>query len=324
MKEYGGYLPLELNSRGGYFDSYSRHLVALKCGRTAMEYILKDAVIEHLYLPRYLCPSVADYLKNKVSIVFYNINENFDPVDVKLGSRDYLLWVNFFGLASISQQKLILQRYKNVIFDNTQAFYAKPIMSTYNIYSCRKFFGVVDGAYLIREDISHWPLEKNYGYGSGEFLFKSLEKGTNAAYLEYLNNEDKFKESGLKEMSLLSQKIMQNVDFEGTAERRRNNFSMMHAQLKGINELDIYLYEETVPMVYPLLVTNSNLRQYLIQNKVYVPQWWKYVLEDKESNLFEKRLSEWLLPLPIDQRYVEEDIYSIAELVKMGYNSGNS
>lgn len=316
MKEYGGYLPLELHDFGEYYASYAEHLVMLQCGRMAVEYILKDTKIDHLYLPRYLCPSVALYLKDSVKIEFYNIDENFNPVNVRLYKNDYLFWVNFFGIASLAQRKTILDCYKNVIFDNTQAFYAKPFLPAYNIYSCRKFFGVNDGAYLIKEGIQRFPCERQYGYKEGDFLLKSLELGTNAAYSEYQNNEKNFEEKGLREMSVLAQKIMRGIDYSWVAEKRRQNFNTVHNRLKNLNELNISLPEDAVPMVYPLLITREGLRKYLIQNKVYVSQWWKIVLEDEKSNQFEKKLSEFLLPLPIDQRYTEDDMNYVCELIR--------
>lgn len=71
-------------------------------------------------------------------------------------------------------------------------------------------------------------------------------------------------------------------------------------------------------MVYPLLVRNKKLRQYLIGHKVYVSQWWKAVLQDPAGNAFEKKLSEYLLPLPVDQRYTKEDMLDIYHLVQNG------
>lgn len=35
-----------------------------------------------------------------------------------------------------------------IILDNTQSFFQKPISGIDTIYSCRKYFGVPDGAYL--------------------------------------------------------------------------------------------------------------------------------------------------------------------------------
>lgn len=318
MKEYGGYLPLELNETGHYFAAYEKDMVMLQCGRMAFAYILRDTNANRLYLPRYLCPSVGEYLNRSVEIVLYDVDEKFEPVGVSPEKEDYLLWVNFFGLASPAQQEAILRRYKNVIFDNTQAFYAKPFMQAYNVYSCRKFFGVGDGAYLIREGIGQIELEKNYGYESGGFLLKSLEMGTNEAYCEYLDNESRFEEEGLREMSVLSQKIMKSIDYRRAAERRRRNFYVLHEHLQEVNELKIELPGGAVPMVYPLLVRNKKLRQYLIGHKVYVSQWWKAVLQDPAGNAIEKKLSEYLLPLPVDQRYTKEDMLDIYHLVQNG------
>ena len=60
--------------------------------------------------------------------------------------------VNFYGVFfPINDYCWIPTR--SLIIDNTQAFYEPPRKGAYNVYSCRKFFGVSDGAYLIKEGI---------------------------------------------------------------------------------------------------------------------------------------------------------------------------
>ena len=53
----------------------------------------------------------------------------------------------------------------------------------------------------------------------------------------------------------------------------------------------------------------------LIENKIYIPQWWKYILSMGVSNNFERKLSKYLLPLPIDQRYNDIDMEFIANII---------
>ena len=68
-------------------------------------------------------------------------------------------------------------------------------------------------------------------------------------------------------------------------------------------------------MVYPLLVEDDQLRHVLIENKIYISQWWKWVLSNNNSNDFEKKLSKYLLPLPIDQRYDLKDMEMVAAII---------
>ena len=49
---------------------------------------------------------------------------------------------------------------KNVIIDNVQAYFQRPIEGFDTLYSCRKYFGVPDGAVLYT-DLEIEPLEKD-------------------------------------------------------------------------------------------------------------------------------------------------------------------
>jgi hypothetical protein len=206
-----------------------------------------------------------------------------------------------------------------VIFDNTQAFFANPIMceNIYNVYSPRKFFGVADGAYLICEksiDLVKYMVDvsnQNAGY-----LFNAIEKGTNGAYGEYLANEERISGSGPLRMSKLIKHLLSGIDYLKIRERRRINFSIMNDAFEKVNCIG-HIDATCEPMVYPLMVEHNadNIREKLIEKKIYVPQWWKCVIEDNESNEFERKLSKNLMPLPIDQRYMSDDIWNLVNIV---------
>ena len=77
-------------------------------------------------------------------------------------------------------------------------------------------------------------------------------------------------------------------------------------------------------MVYPFLCSVDGLRGRLIQNKVYVSQWWKYLLDVLPADSVESRLSRYLLPLPLDQRYTPDDMRELAALVLQLKGKGES
>lgn len=56
------------------------------------------------------------------------------------------------------------EKYSNLIVDNVQAFYTPPIKGLDTIYTCRKFFGVPDEAYLYTDCIltESIPYDKSY------------------------------------------------------------------------------------------------------------------------------------------------------------------
>jgi hypothetical protein len=315
MKEYGGYLPIELINRKEYFND--KNTVRLNSGRSAIVYACKEGGFKRVLLPIYLCNSVADALdKHNIEYDYYNIDNNFMPINLEFQDGDIILYPNYYGIAHRENADFLVQKYKNVIIDNTQAFFEKPILNAYNVYSCRKFFGVSDGAYLIKKGIKRLRLKKDVSYKRAYYLLKAIELGTDGAYKDSLSNEKIIAELPLLSMSELTRRILASINYEFVIDQRRKNFEHMHKILGRHNKLSVKLSPDTVPMVYPFLNMNKGLRQYLVNNKVYVPQWWKSVLDSDRANEFEKELSEFLIPLPIDQRYNIEDIEYTAKMVQ--------
>lgn len=205
----------------------------------------------------------------------------------------------------------------NIIYDNTQSFFKKPIINKniYNAYSPRKFFGVPDGAYLITSNNNkvYEEYDIDVSYERSLFLLKSLELGTNNAYKDNLNNEDNIG-LDIKTMSKLTSSILSSIDYDYVIKKRRDNFQYLHSKLKGINELNLDLNDD-VPTKYPLLIKNDKLRETLIKNHIYVPCWWKHCLEEVKQDTLEYKLSKYLLPLPIDQRYEKKDMDEMIKII---------
>ncbi len=314
MKEYGGYLPLELPRKREYFSENKHDFIRLNCGRSAIYCALRDAKPSKVYIPYYNCATVEEpFVRLGIPYSFYKIDRDFLPVDVALKDNEYLLYVNYYGIADSEKISLVLNRYGRVFFDNTQAFFADPVEDAYNIYSCRKFFGVSDGAYLLKRGIKPIELPQDSSCERMLFTMKCIEQTTNDAYREHLENEAVFAKEPML-MSRLTQRILSSVDYPSVRRQRYRNFLCLHKILGGKNLLAVNI-ESRTPVAYPLLIKNDGLRRRLIEKKVYVPCWWKHVMDKTEPADCEYELSRYLLPLPIDQRYSVGDMEELAEIV---------
>ena len=315
MKDYSGYFPIELYKGKEFYDYDESKMFRLNCGRSAILAAIKDGKYKKIYIPLYTCKSVSEALeRNGIAFEYYHINQEFFPIDVELKEGEILLWTNYFGIAGNIQIKKINTKYKDVLFDNTQAFYVSPVLQCYNAYSPRKFFGVSDGAYLLHEGLKPAKFQQDYSAETAGYMLESIENGTNYAYAKSLKNEERIEKSGVLQMSTLTQNILSGIDYDYVAEIRRNNYKYVHEKLKSINQLSVEI-NDSVPMIYPLWIENDGLRKYLIDHKIYVPQWWKWVVESGMANEFEESLSNYLFALPIDQRYTIEDMRYICELI---------
>lgn len=315
-KEYGGCLPLELNLQKEYYEEKNcseYKILKLNCARSALLYLMEAKQIKEIYIPHYICKTVIDALVSRnIKIYYYYLDDDFLPKSLQLDDNQYLLWVNYFGINSF-KIKILEKKYKNLIVDSTQAFFSKPIGNVDFIYSCRKFFGVPDGAYLIGKEINNINLNNDSSYKKIEFLAKNIEYGSNESYSLYLENEDIFASNRILKMSILTEMLLKTVNYENIKNKRTKNFQYLHSKLKDINELkNLELFSDDVPLIYPLLISNNDLRQYLLDNKIYISCWWKYLLEKMPEKSLEYKFSKFLLPLPIDQRYNEEDMDKVA------------
>lgn len=319
LKEIGGFFDLSLPNNDG--SEYHRSALALNTGRNAFLYILKSKEVSKVYLPFYICDSVLSIIeKCSVDVEFYQLNENLEPThDFILQENEYLYYVNYFGTNQHNVQ-MVLKKYNQVIIDNTQAFFQMPFGNEPTIYSARKFFGVADGSYLYTDTLLKDDLDNDYSFDRYEHLLKRVEFPANETYKKFLENEEKLNNLPMKKMSRLTRLFLQNIDYASAKYVRECNFRFLHSQLMFLNKLTIKTDQLNGPMVYPLLHEIEGLREFLIENKVYVPTYWEDVFKRVNPNNFEYKLVNFLIPIPIDQRYNSGDLSRIIKLIEKYIN----
>jgi hypothetical protein len=313
MKEIGGYFELEL--RKG--KEYHPDALALNTGRNALELILISKKYSKVFLPYFTCDVIIEpFIKHGISYEFYSINADFEPIfDFSIIKNDEgFLYTNYFGLKDIFIEQ-IATICKNLIVDSTQSFFSMPIIGIPTFYSCRKFFGVPDGAYLYTTARLEDKFEVDKSLDRFSHLLKRIDSGASNGYTDFKNNDLDLSGQPIKLMSKLTKSLLCNIDYEFVKERRIDNFNFLHNYLSEENDLNFELENNSVPMVYPFLTKRLNLKQNLIDNKIYVATYWPNVTEWCDYNSLEYKLTKQLIHLPIDQRYNLEDIKLIVDLL---------
>ena len=150
------------------------------------------------------------------------------------------------------------------------------------------------------------------------FLTKRIDLGAEAGYADFREQSHLLIGQQIRRMSKLTGRLMQSINYQRIAEQRRRNFRLLHDSLKDTNLYNIHLDEESVPMVYPYLTAREGLRELLIQNKIFIATYWPSVLKFNQINTSEQQLVNQLLPLPIDQRYLDEDMNTIIQHIVNG------
>lgn len=313
MKPIGGYFELELPQRSEYHSA----AIALNTGRNCLEYIIRVRGYKRVYLPYYSCEVLLEpFKKLDVDFTFYHINERLELVeDILLKDGGALLCINYFGLKGEYVETLAAKYGRQLIVDNTQAFYAEPLAGVDTFYSCRKFFGVADGAYLYCDQLLDMELEQDQSWQCMDYLLKRIDVSPEAAYADFKARSTDLHDNPIRTMSRLSHRIMASIDYQQAAQRRRENYLLLDGALKDKSRISLPSADGAVPMVYPFLTDDEGLRQRLIDHKIFVAQYWPNVLSWCDENCTDHQLTKQLIPLPIDQRYGEEDMKRIVQLI---------
>jgi hypothetical protein len=266
-----------------------------------------------IYLPYYLCPEIDEFLsRNSIMIQYYSIKEDLTPALSSNEADSAVLVVNHFGLFTKTKLKMIIGKYQNVIIDNCAAFFCPEIKGCLNVYSCRKFFGVPDGAYIIGPDASANALKypRDISSDTSSFLLKRIEKGCSEVYNERILNELRINNSGILRMSKLTESLLNSLDYNTIKEKRRNNFMYACQLYRPFNllNLDDIRSDYCVPLFYPLVVKDIELVNKLQQKQIYTGRRWISVHKKVNSDSFEAFLSDYMVPIPIDQRYNRKEL----------------
>ncbi len=314
-KAIGGYFELEL-SKG---EEYHKGAIRLNTGRNAFEYILRAKQYKKVYLPYYTCDVMLEPIEKLVlEVEFYHIDENLLPLFdySKVKDSEVFVYTNYFGVCD-NNVDVVAQQCKNLIIDNSQAFYSHPLKGVDTIYSPRKFFGVPDGAYLYTDTLLDDEFETDISYQRFEHLLGRIDKGAEEFYGAFVSNDDSLMNQPIKKMSKLTQRLLASIDYKSVAEIRKRNFEYLDSKLSKNNLLNLDLSSNFVPLVYPYLVDSGvELKEKLINKKIFVATYWPNVRKWIEFNdAYEINLHNNLLPIPIDQRYKLNNMREIKQYI---------
>lgn len=311
MKAIGGFYELLLPH-----DSIKYHegALALSNGRACIRTIITQLGIKKCYLPNYTCDAVYEPFELEgVEYELYSIDENMEPVSLPvLGENEYFYYINYYGIKGLSVERLYGVYGDKLIIDNTHDFFKKRVYDCFSFTSARKYFGVPDGAFLYSPESIDIDVTRFNGYS----LTHSVErlKGNQDGSFEEFQKYEKSLNSEVYKISIVSEKMLSLVDIDRSIKKRKENFQILHAMLEEKNCLALGTVSHSdVPFVYPFLPDDYIDKTLLYPLNIFIPTLWADPLNHRETSEFESRLANSLLPLPIDERYNEDDMTFMAE-----------
>ena len=311
MREIGGYFEL---------DKYSMPMlhegaIALNCGRNTLAYLIEAKGIEKIKVPKFLCDTVREVCeKEKISISFYSITRDFLPEELTLEADEWLYLVNFYGQLDNDTIRGYVEKYERVIVDHAQAYFQMPLENVDTLYTCRKFFGVADCGILYTDTKLDREIPQDESFDRMKFVLGRFERSASEFYAEAASNNDFFADEPIKLMSKLTENLLHGIDYEAVKQKRTRNFEILHEAFGKINPLKL-----TVPQgafMYPLyLEKGGEIRRKLQAKKIFIPTLWPDVFEHCDESELEYDYAKNILPIPVDQRYDEEDMKYIIKAV---------
>lgn len=319
---------------GGYFEKEPRTIeehaipqrngILLNTGRNSFEHILRTIPdLRGVYLPFFTCDVMLQPLKRlkEVSFAFYHTSHQLEMLDdIELKEGEYIVVNNYYGIKDEYIRKMADKCKERLIVDNAQAFYAPELEGIKAIYSPRKFFGVPDGGIAcVPNNDSSWL--SYYTDDSSErldHLSIRLEQGPEAGYAKFRENEDALDNQPTQQMSAYTRDALNHVDYETTQLKRKRNFQILHEALYDYNEQPIPdLDSFACPMAYPFVdCKHRDLRAIMKEHRIFIPKFWPNVVSLGHYD-YEEEMAERIMPLPIDQRYGDEDMLRIINLIRV-------
>lgn len=304
-KEIGGYFEFILPNLGQFpYPQAVKYISA----RSAFFDLLIQSNIKKIWMPKFVCNSMIEpLLILHIDIQYYDLDDDFHPkIPSDLEDDRYLLYINYFGLCTSVQKKLIdIYPSNQLIFDHSQAFFVKPFDCFATIYSLRKFLPVAEGGLLVTKMLNG----PNYEFRSTEEMIRQyshcfIRRLSNAseAYEIFKINELSLNDCMPKRISGITKELINCFDYSSIQSKRLENFKFLHSQLGGINKLQIDIHEVESPLTYPLLYDKKIANQ-LIASKIFTPTYWIDSLDRVEQNSFEYNLIENTTHIVCDQRY---------------------
>lgn len=303
MKEIGGYIELDKY----HLPMLHEGAIALNCGRNCLAYLFRSRGIRKIKLPLFICASIPGVCDREgVEKSFYHVGLDFKPIGgLSLEENEWLYLVNFYGQLSNEEILSYARKFGRVVVDQANDYFATPLPGVDTFYTCRKWFGVADGAFLYTDKPLPYVFPLDESFDRMVFLFGRYERTANEFYAGYNANNKYFIDQPIKRMSKLTTNLLHGIDYKAVEIRRRENFEFLQKQLGVHNQLN----PKIASFMYPFMIEEgANIRKKLQAEKVYIPTLWPTVFELTDKMDIEYQMAENILPLPIDQRYGIEDM----------------
>lgn len=330
-------------------DDFNSHYIKSKSayrfrsGRDALKAVAQQYSKTHstVLLPVLCCESmVTPFSMNGYEVSFYKLKENLtadeDDLKSKMSDTTLVVYMSYFGIEPFGadflnslrqgypEAKFVEDRTHTPLCDNAD-FPADVV-----VVSIRKWLAIADGGLVFSKD----EFKKIY---SADLNFYDLRKAAMAKKSEFLQSgneelKDEFRmllgEAGEMldvspnpcGMTEASAEQLLKTDFKRIYEQRVKNVQSLKDGLKPLADCGKLNFITSAPekstLYFPILVKNRNaVQKALAEKSVFCPVIWP--VPEKAKNICSRSeyVAENMLAIPCDQRYEQDDMLKIAEII---------
>lgn len=299
-------------------------------GRHAIQHLIAYKHWKRIWLPAYFCYDVVEAIKRTgIRLMFYpdapGLDDNKILEKLNFGQKDVLLRMNYFGLRSLRDNSNLSVE---VIEDHSHDLigkWASKSNADWCIASLRKTIPMAEGGALWSPKQHKLPqsprqTEENIQLADKRWQAMKLKRdylkhhtGDKETFRKlYIESENAFEKLPISDLSEDCKVYLAGFDTRSWYQQKNKNWAI----LSGLqsNRIQILLPENKDCNLFSfvfLLKTKDEreqLRQHLIQNKLYPVVLWKIPELSKGYGL---DISKRMLSIPCDARYSAADMMEI-------------
>lgn len=294
-------------------------------GRSALRAIIK--VVKEQYnvrsiaIPAWCCESIIKpFLLEGIAVSFYPVYP--DNVSLRQEIRtdcDAVLIMDFFGFVSEYEchNGIVIRDLTHSVFNNIHSD------AQFSFGSLRKWCGFKTGGFASISTSEQYSQSDDYiqkrAYAmklKKQYLESQIEEKT---FLQiFAEAEEMLEDFDIYQGDIEEYSIVPHIDVETIIQRRRNNARIL---TEAFTDQCIFkeIHEKDCPLFVPILVENREyLQKYLADHGIFCPHHWPvsdaHEVDEQTKILYENELS-----LVCDQRYNDDDMYRIIQVLREAY-----
>lgn len=319
--------------------------VYYRSGRDALKEIARMGAPQYrrVLLPALCCESmVSPFTMNGYKAVFYRLHKDYtaDVEDIlaKITDDTVFLYIRYFGINPLSTEEMqrleqaapkarwVEDRTHDLVIRRTEKTAVTP---HYTMASIRKWLAIGDGGIL--------STDFEVGHSESEPQFAALRQTAMQQKTAFLQTGDETvktqfrhllgEASDLLDMSPIpyamtdaSRDLLQHMDFDAIAAKRQNNARALKRLLKPLSDAGKLTFitdrPEDSTLYFPVLVEQQTaVQQAAAKRGVFCPVIWPVPSEAEGVCPVAEYTAAHMLGIPCDQRYSEDDMASIADVM---------